>query len=117
MSNQRFTIEADIAGRTIKQTGLTFKRAKGLTKDLAVWGALQIHMRPEPSLVWSALTETERKERSRFWQRVVVTVCLIGIAEACIYGIGRWAIDRMTLGTNLDLPPYSMDEFTGEVIK
>jgi len=99
----KFTVSYRLNDRADKRTGLTFKRAKGLVKDLAAWQAEDITLQIEPNLVWTALTSEERRERAKFWQGVIAAVCFGVLAAVLFWGavIGAsraWCGWRFPLG-------------------
>jgi len=84
MSGQLFTVTAKAHGKPHKSCGLTHKQALGLIADLKEWGADDAAMRPEPQLVWTALTPEQRRERAQFWQAAVCAVCA-GVLVATLF--------------------------------
>jgi hypothetical protein len=58
----------------------------------------------------------ERREKGRQFQILVLFFCTLALSVLIFWAALCWARGLM-IGTNLPLPPYSVDEATGEVMK
>jgi len=68
--------------------------------------------RPLPRLCYG----DERRESKRKFQIIVLTVSIIVVGLATAGAAVYWARHQV-IGTNLPLPPYSVDEASGRVLK